>query len=100
MHARNYDQRFMLQTRIVSTKSSLITLNPVRYCNMKWGDVADGSKGDLTAPESDFRFAPESGPKSDMAGGPFRAKARNRFAIDSRKVSLISESGEQDIDRR
>jgi hypothetical protein len=68
----------MLQTRIVSTKSSLITLNPVRYCNMKWGDVADGSKGDLTAPESDFRFAPESGPKSDMAGGPFRANGLNR----------------------
>jgi hypothetical protein len=26
--------------------------------------------------------------------------ALNRFAIDSRKVSLISESGKQDIDRR
>jgi hypothetical protein len=29
-----------------------------------------------------------------------RANALNRFAIDSRKVSLICESGKQDIDRR
>ena len=29
-----------------------------------------------------------------------RVKALNRCAIDSRKVSLICESGKQDIDRR
>jgi hypothetical protein len=30
-------------------------------------DVADGSKADLTAPKSDFRYTPESGLKTDIA---------------------------------
>src|SRR5258707_13607214 len=30
-------------------------------------------KADLTAPKSDFRFTPESGLKTDIASGPFRA---------------------------
>jgi hypothetical protein len=33
-------------------------------------NVSVESKADLTAPNSDFRFAPESGLKSDIAGGP------------------------------
>jgi hypothetical protein len=35
--------------------------------------VRVGSKADLTAPKSDFRFAPESGLKSDIPPCPFRA---------------------------
>jgi hypothetical protein len=31
------------------------------------GDVSVGSKGDLTAPKSNFGFTPESGLKSDIA---------------------------------
>jgi hypothetical protein len=35
--------------------------------------VRNGSKAALTAPKSNFRFAPESGLKSDIAPCPFRA---------------------------
>ena len=38
-------------------------------------DVPSESKGDLTGSKPNFRFAPDSGPKSDMVGGPFRAKS-------------------------
>jgi hypothetical protein len=37
-----------------------------------------GSKADLTAPKSDFRFTPESGLKTDIAPCPFGAKRRHR----------------------
>ena len=48
-----------------------------------------------------FRVAPDSGRYSMQSACLKGANARNRFAIDSRKVSLIiSESGKQDIDRR
>jgi hypothetical protein len=30
------------------------------------GEFCSGSKAALTAPKSDFRFAPESGPNSDI----------------------------------
>jgi hypothetical protein len=36
-------------------------------------DVAFGSKADLTAPKSNFRFAPESGLKSDIMACPLGA---------------------------
>jgi hypothetical protein len=36
-------------------------------------DVRFGSKADLTAPKSDFRFTPESGLKSDIAPFPLCA---------------------------
>ena len=39
-------------------------------------DFRVGSKGDLTAPKSNFRSAPESGLKSDIVGGPVRANNR------------------------
>jgi hypothetical protein len=32
-----------------------------------------GSKADLTAPKSDFRFTPENGLNSDIGPCPFRA---------------------------
>jgi hypothetical protein len=38
-----------------------------------------GSKGDLTAPKSNFRFTPESGLKSDIAPRPVCARRRHRF---------------------
>jgi hypothetical protein len=47
---------------------------------------------------ADFRFCAHCGLKSDIARGLKSAKALNRCAIDSRKVSLICESGKQDID--
>jgi hypothetical protein len=34
------------------------------------GDVRSGSKADLTAPKSDFRFTPENGLKSDITPCP------------------------------
>jgi len=42
------------------------------------GNVAYGSKADLTPPKSDFRFAPESGLKSDIAPCPFGAMNGSR----------------------
>ena len=36
-------------------------------------DVPLGSKADLTAPKSDFRSTPKSGPQLARAGSPFRA---------------------------
>src|SRR5258707_3409663 len=45
-----------------------------------------GSKADLTAPKSDFRFATESGLKSDITPCPFGAKRRHPFV--SRSVEL------------
>jgi len=38
-------------------------------------DVGLGSKGDLTALKCDFRFAPDSRHKSDIASGPFSARS-------------------------
>jgi hypothetical protein len=42
----------------------------------KRSDVRFGSKAALTAPKSNFRFAPESGLKSDVAPCPKSAKSR------------------------
>jgi len=36
-------------------------------------DFRPGSKGDMTAPKSDFRYTPESELKSDIAACPFGA---------------------------
>jgi hypothetical protein len=36
-------------------------------------DVSVGSKTEVTAPKSDFRFTPESGLKTDIAPCPFGA---------------------------
>ena len=43
-----------------------------------------GSKGDLTAPKSNFRSTPESGLKSDITPGPFRANKGHAFIDDDR----------------
>src|SRR5260221_1180505 len=40
-----------------------------------------GSKGDLTAPKSNFRSTPESGLKSDITPGPFRANSGSDIFI-------------------
>jgi hypothetical protein len=53
--------------------------------------VCNGSKAALTAPKSNFRFTPESGLNSDIAGGPFGAdtvaKVENRTTLKiSRKL--------------
>jgi len=37
-----------------------------------------GSRADLTGPQSDFRFTPESGLKSDIRPCPFRANSGSR----------------------
>jgi hypothetical protein len=37
------------------------------------------SKAALTAPKPNFRFDPETGLKSDIGSGPFRAKSGNRL---------------------
>jgi hypothetical protein len=39
---------------------------------------APGSKADLTAPKSNFRFTPQSGLRADIAPCPFRAKPGSR----------------------
>jgi hypothetical protein len=44
-------------------------------------DVACGSKGDLTALKSDFRFTSEKRHQAEIAGGPFSA-ANNRLRIE------------------
>jgi len=44
-------------------------------------DVSVGSKGDLTAPKSNFRSTPESGLKSDITPGPVRAN-RTSFSAE------------------
>jgi hypothetical protein len=47
-----------------------------------------GSKADLTAPKSDFRYTPESGLKTDIAPCPKSANKRlmhcNKFDVVSR----------------
>src|SRR5258707_13562061 len=60
--------------------------NTLRNAVINWPDgdegekshFRDGSKPALTAPKSNFRFTPESGLKSDTAGGPFRARFGHR----------------------
>jgi hypothetical protein len=39
-------------------------------------EVRSGSKADLTAPKSDFRYTPESGLKTDIAPCPKSANSR------------------------
>jgi hypothetical protein len=46
------------------------------------------------------RYTPVTGRRGRPSSFLVWAMALNRFAIDSRKVSLICESGKQDIDRR
>src|SRR5947208_2635660 len=41
-------------------------------------DHTVGSKADLMAPKSNFRFAPEGGLRADIASLPFRATSGNR----------------------
>ena len=48
------------------------------------------SKAALTAPKSDFRFAPESGRKSDIAGGPFCANNGLMRCINCWAYSITS----------
>src|SRR2546423_1694607 len=40
-------------------------------------DHTVGSKADLMAPKSNFRFAPEGGLRADIASLPFRARTRH-----------------------
>ena len=43
--------------------------------------VGFGSEAALMAPVYDFRFAPDSGLRSDIADGPFRANRRHRSQV-------------------
>jgi hypothetical protein len=56
-------------------------------------DVSLGSKADLTAPKSDFRFTPESGLKSDITPFPFSAdivaKVENRTTLKISRKSIF-----------
>src|ERR1700688_1029710 len=47
-------------------------------------DVRKGSKGDLTAPKSNFRSTPKCGLNSDIAGGPFGANNGSSRSFDHR----------------
>jgi hypothetical protein len=55
-------------------------------------NVSVGSKADLTAPKSDFRFTPESGLKSDIAPCPksadIVAKVENRTTLKISRKSI------------
>jgi hypothetical protein len=52
-------------------------------------DFRHGSKGDLTAPKSNFRSSPESGLNSDNAPSPFRANKRHNAITSSARVSEV-----------
>jgi hypothetical protein len=52
--------------------------------------VRCGSKGDLAAPKWDLRYASESGLKSDIVGGPFRAMKRLMHRSKQRRYSTTS----------
>jgi hypothetical protein len=53
-------------------------------------DVRSGSKADLTAPKSNFRFTPESGLKSDIAPCPGSATSGLMHCIKWHRYSITS----------
>ena len=58
-------------------------------------DARFGSKADLTAPKSDFRYSPESGLKTDIALCPFCA--RFGHASSYRREVAPTASGQCDL---
>ena len=61
---------FLLALRSDATRTGVMTLAPTADILPSSTQVRDGSKADLTAPKSNFRFTPESGLKSDIAARP------------------------------
>jgi hypothetical protein len=59
-------------------------------------DAWFGSKAALTALKSNFRFSPESGLRSDIAGGPFRAT--NGLMLCSKALHSMISSATSNID--
>ena len=49
-----------------------------------------GSKADLSAPKSDFRYTPDSGLKMDIAPCPFRANRRHRSRMAVQSAGIVN----------
>jgi hypothetical protein len=63
----------------------------LRVATRDAGYVAVGSKADLTAPKSDFRYTPESGLKTDIAPCPKSAKTGSQRTLLDHLVSAGEE---------
>ncbi len=80
-----YQKATSFDHHTIASKDAGVCTNPKRLLRLIGvkpalgaANVAVGSKADLTAPKSDFRFTPENGLKSDI--GPCPKSARRRHS--------------------
>jgi hypothetical protein len=75
------------------------TAKPICADKTVGSNVRFGSKGDLTAPKSNFRSTSESGLKSDTAPCPFRAN-NGSGAFLFKDLIRAGEKGRRDFDAK
>jgi hypothetical protein len=60
--------------------------------------LASGSKPDLTAPKSNFRFTPKSGLNSDIALCPFCAKTGSQAYVEMLREAVLNPQDAHDAE--